>query len=53
MGAPSLNDSASKGINGAGFQGEEVNPSSKRVEVEGDGASSRGGDREQQASRRR
>jgi hypothetical protein len=52
MGAPSINDSASRGINGAGFQGEEVNPSSKRVEVQGDGSASRGGDREQQASRR-
>jgi hypothetical protein len=38
-GTPSVNDSASKGINGAGFNGEEVNPSSSRVEV-------RGGDKE-------
>jgi hypothetical protein len=41
-GAPSINASASKGINGAGFKGEEVNPSSGRLEVRDGNSSAKG-----------
>jgi len=36
-GSRALNDTQSKGINGAGFMGEEVNPSSGRLEGSGNG----------------
>lgn len=54
----SINSSESRGINGAGFMGEEVNPTSGRVEKAGQrtevgqGLGSRDGDREEVRQRR-